>query len=47
MWLRASWKREAIGRASSGDAEARGAELEQSRPHYKLFKCVWREAGGA
>jgi hypothetical protein len=30
VWLRASWKREAIGRASSGDAEACGAESEQS-----------------
>jgi len=32
VWLRASWKREVVTRASSGDAEACGAESEQSRP---------------
>jgi hypothetical protein len=45
VWLRASWKREAIDMASSGDAEACGAESEQLA--YKLFKCVRREAGRA
>jgi hypothetical protein len=48
VWLRASWKREAIGRASSGDAEAYGGGVGTIRAlAYKLFKCVRREAGRA
>lgn len=44
VWLRASWKWEAVGRASSICGGGVGTVRHLG---YKLFKCVWRETGGA